>query len=173
MAKGKKQSKRPSPQDPLVSMRDEMTTVAVDRDQLNTFLRLLRVAGQMQQACDTYLRAFGLSTGRLALLLVLIETPQEPQSPSYLAMRLAVTRATITGLTNSLEKLGLVHRRPDPHDGRKAVVGISLKARQLIQQVLPGYYDCIARMMQKVEKKRLTRLDKTLSLIEGNTISNS
>lgn len=155
-------------------MRDEMTTVAVDRDQLNTFLRLMRVAGQMQQACDTYLRAFGLSTGRLALLLVLIETPQEPQCPSYLAMRLGVTRATITGLTNSLEKLGLVHRRPDPHDGRKAVVGISLKARQLIiQQVLPSYYDCIAQMMQKVEKKRLTRLDKTLSLIEGNTTSNS
>lgn len=159
--------------DPILVARGKTESARIDPDQLTSFVRFVGIADELRQACDRYLATFGLSTGRLALLLVLIETPQEPQSPSVVADRLGVTRATVTGLVNALDLQGLVHRRPDPHDGRKVVVSVSLRARETVQQILPGYLDFIGQLMQKVEKKRLTRLDKILSIIEQNSTSQS
>ncbi|MBD3331937.1 MarR family transcriptional regulator [candidate division GN15 bacterium] len=159
--------------DPVLVARGKTEGARIDPDQLNSFVRLVGIAEELRQSCDRYLATFGLSTGRLALLLILIETPQEPQSPSVVAERLGVTRATVTGLVNALDSQGLVHRRPDPHDGRKVVISISLRAREAVQQILPGYLDFIGQLMQKVEKKRLIRLDKILSIIEQNSTAKS
>jgi DNA-binding MarR family transcriptional regulator len=58
-----------------------------------------------------------------------------PISPSELGERLIVTRATVTGLVDSLERRGFVHRQPNPADRRGLLVSISPAGRLINQQI--------------------------------------
>lgn len=56
-------------------------------------------------------------------------------SPSELGDRLIVTRATVTGLIDSLERRGFVRRSANPADRRSLLVGITPAGLEVIQQV--------------------------------------
>ena len=56
-------------------------------------------------------------------------------SPSELGERLIVTRATVTGLLDSLERRGLVRRSAHPTDRRSLVVELTPAGRDVIAQV--------------------------------------
>jgi DNA-binding MarR family transcriptional regulator len=58
-----------------------------------------------------------------------------PMSPSELGERLIVTRATVTGLLDSLERRGLVRRSAHPTDRRSLVVELTPEGVGAIQQV--------------------------------------
>jgi DNA-binding MarR family transcriptional regulator len=58
-----------------------------------------------------------------------------PMSPSELGDRLIVTRATVTGLLDSLERRGYVRRSANPADRRSLVVEITPLGLEVIQQV--------------------------------------
>jgi DNA-binding MarR family transcriptional regulator len=56
-------------------------------------------------------------------------------SPSELGDRLIVTRATVTGLLDSLERRGFVLRSANPADRRSLVVEITPLGVDVVQQV--------------------------------------
>jgi DNA-binding MarR family transcriptional regulator len=56
-------------------------------------------------------------------------------SPSELGERLIVTRATVTGLIDSLERRGFVRRSANPADRRSLVVAITPVGLEVVQQV--------------------------------------
>jgi DNA-binding MarR family transcriptional regulator len=56
-------------------------------------------------------------------------------SPSELGERLIVTRATVTGLIDSLERRGFVHRSANPADRRSLLVEITPAGLEVTQQV--------------------------------------
>lgn len=56
-------------------------------------------------------------------------------SPSELGARLIVTRATVTGLLDSLERRGFVHRAPNPADRRSLLVEITPAGLAVLQEV--------------------------------------
>ena len=56
-------------------------------------------------------------------------------SPSELGERLIVTRATVTGLIDSLERRGFVRRSANPADRRSLLVEITPTGREVVQQV--------------------------------------
>jgi DNA-binding MarR family transcriptional regulator len=58
-----------------------------------------------------------------------------PISPSELGARLIVTRATVTGLVDSLERYGLAERSPNPADRRSLLVSITPAGRAVAQEV--------------------------------------
>ena len=58
-----------------------------------------------------------------------------PMSPSELGERLIVTRATVTGVVDSLERRGFVRRSPNPADRRGLVVEISPAGLVVLQQL--------------------------------------
>jgi DNA-binding MarR family transcriptional regulator len=58
-----------------------------------------------------------------------------PMSPSELGDRLIVTRATVTGLLDSLERRGFVLRSANPADRRSLVVEITPLGVDVVQQV--------------------------------------
>lgn len=49
-----------------------------------------------------------------------------PASPGDLARRTGLAPASMTGLLHRLEGKGFVHRRADPHDGRRLLVRIDV-----------------------------------------------
>ena len=58
-----------------------------------------------------------------------------PMSPSELGERLIVTRATVTGLLDSLERRGFVLRSANPADRRSLLVEITPLGLEVVQQV--------------------------------------
>ena len=56
-------------------------------------------------------------------------------SPSELGDRLIVTRATVTGLLDSLERRGFVRRTANPTDRRSLVVEITPTGLEVLQEV--------------------------------------
>ena len=56
-------------------------------------------------------------------------------SPSELGDRLIVTRSTVTGVLDSLERRGLVRRSPHPTDRRSVVVEITAKGLRVLGEV--------------------------------------
>lgn len=58
-----------------------------------------------------------------------------PMSPSELGERLIVTRATVTGLLDSLERRGFVRRGAHPTDRRSLQVEITDDGRRVLQEL--------------------------------------
>ena len=56
-------------------------------------------------------------------------------TPSELGERLIVTRATVTGLLDSLERTGFVRRSPNPADRRSLVVEITPAGLAVAQEL--------------------------------------
>lgn len=74
----------------------------------------------------------GLSPARFSLLATLRYAG--PQVVSRLAQIEGVSQPTVTKLVNALEAAGLVHRQPDPTDGRATLVHLSPGGRALVRR---------------------------------------
>lgn len=68
-------------------------------------------------------------------LVLAILRDHGPLPPSELGERLIVTRATVTGLVDSLERNGFAERSPNPADRRSLLVSITPAGREVAQQV--------------------------------------
>lgn len=73
---------------------------------------------------------FDLSPASGLVLSILAESA-EPLPPNEIASRLIITRATVTGLVDSLERRGYVQRQSHPSDRRMILVTITDKGREV------------------------------------------
>ena len=99
-------------------------------------LALARVGEGVLAAIDKAVRHHRLSrAGREALAV--LDGADGPLSPTAIAERLIVTTASVTSLLDTLERRGLVERRPDPTDRRRLLVLITDEGTALVDQFLP------------------------------------
>src|SRR3982751_618893 len=102
-----------------------------------TYVLLLRVASDVLAAIDDYLAKCGMSHGRWMVLMLLYRTFEEAQNPCELARKGGVTRATMTGLWDGLEREGLVAREPVADDRRMLHVRITSKGKKFLEAQMP------------------------------------
>ncbi len=123
---------------------------------IRTCAALLRTGSELLTTFETVLGNHGLSQGRFLTLIVMNRNPDDEVSPSFLAEKVGVRRATITGLLDRLERDDLIERLAHQRDRRKISVRLTSKARQVLAAMLPDYYRSIAKIMAKLtEKERL------------------
>lgn len=133
----------------------------IDPAAVVSYLVLLRVASDVLAAIETYLARHDMSQGRFTVLALLNRNPDEPMSPSDLAARSGVTRATMTGLLDGLEREKFVRREPDQKDRRMLLVELTPRGRKMLDGIFPDYYRRIAKMMghlTEAQKKTLVEL---------------
>lgn len=65
--------------------------------------------------------------------------------PSEISDDLAVTRANISNLLNSLEKAGRIRRDFDPSNRRRILVSLTREGHDIIVQVWPEYEQTITQ----------------------------
>lgn len=117
---------------------------------------LLRTGSELLTAFEAILGLHGLSQGRFLTLIVMNRNPDEAASPSSLAEKVGVKRATMTGLLDRLERDDLIERRAHQQDRRKIGVRLTPKGRQVLAEMLPDYYRRVAKIMANLtEKDRL------------------
>ncbi|MEW6443091.1 MAG: MarR family transcriptional regulator [bacterium] len=120
---------------------------------LLTCTALLRTGSDVLAGFEKILARHGLSQGGFLSLIVLNREPEEEITPSALAHKLGVTRATMTGLLDTLAKDDLVERVQHDGDRRSVVIRLTAKGRKRLDGILPGYYRQITRMMAGVSQK--------------------
>jgi DNA-binding MarR family transcriptional regulator len=139
----------------------------LDPSAAEAFLHLLRTGDESFRVVESNLAEHHLTQGRFGVLMALWgrcraeDKRDAPLSPAELAAHTGVTRATITGLVDTLERDGLVTRTPDPEDRRMMAVGLTPRGEKLLQKVLPSHFQKMAALMEplsEAERKTLVRL---------------
>ena len=125
------------------------------------FLHLLRTGDAVFAAEGAYLARHEISQGRFTVLMLLNRCAEQPSTPAELADEAGVKRATMTGLVDTLEKDGLVTRKNDSADRRAVLVKLTRAGRRLLDQMLPGYFAAVTKMLQPLngaERKQFVML---------------
>lgn len=131
-----------------------------------SFLHLLRVATDLSQALDTCLSKHDLLQGRWWVLILLMREESLSSTPSLLAEKIGVTRATMTGLIDSLEQNGLVTRVFDKADRRSVMIKLTPAGQAKLDVVMPDYYRRLRQCMQGLDESKRQQLQDILGLIQ-------
>lgn len=138
---------------------------------------LFRVSTDALAAFDAHTARLRMTPGRMSVLTILNRDPSRPLSPSLLADRAGVTRATMTGLLCRLERDRMVKRSSDRIDRRKVTVSLTPKGQAFLDDVLPDYYRRFAALMgglNEQEQRTLTdmlyRISERVRLVRGPTL---
>ena len=139
-------------------------------------LVLLRVASDLIAAIHDEMAGHGISQGRFTILMLLENCPEEEcedgsLSPSDLADMCGVSRASISGLLDGLEKDGMVKRGADARDGRGRPVHITAKGKRFLDKMLPAHFTWLARVMQNLSEKERKQLIELVGKIDPNVRS--
>jgi DNA-binding MarR family transcriptional regulator len=99
-------------------------------------MNLVFTADLLVKRIAEHLHSFDL-TPASGLVLSMLADSAASMSPNEIADRLIITRATVTGLVDSLERRGYVLRRPHQSDRRMILVEITEKGRQVAEAFRP------------------------------------
>ncbi len=140
----------------------------IQSSSIETYLLFLRVASDVFAAQQKHLARFGLSDGKLSVLFQLLLAAEAPLSPSQLAERVGVTRATITDLVAGLERDGLLRREVSAEDGRMALLHLTEAGHALLDELLPEHFQRLQRLMQALSEQEKRELIRLLCKISQN-----
>ncbi len=131
-----------------------------------SFLMLLRVATDLSVALDACLSKHDLLQGRWWVLILLMREVDLTSTPSVLAEKLGITRATMTGLLDGLEQSGLVQRVSAPHDRRSVQIKLTEAGQAKLDTVMPDYYTRLRLCMQGLSESQRNDLQSILGVID-------
>ncbi|MGM1047547.1 DNA-binding transcriptional regulator, MarR family [Paenibacillus uliginis N3/975] len=124
----------------------DLYNLDVDAQAVLVASRLMATGAKLGHAAEIHFSRFGLSTGRYRLLADLEDNDGE-ELPSQLAEHLGVTRATVTGLIDTLERDGLVSRRSSSEDGRQRSVILTEKGAKKLRDMAPEHFERLEAMV--------------------------
>ena len=138
----------------------------LDPSATEVFLHLLRSGDEAFRVIESHLAQHDITQGGFSVLMALWGNCRNadcglPLSPAELAERTGVTRATMTGLVDTLARAGLVTRAPDPTDRRMMAVELTPRGEKLLHDIMPEHFRRMAWLMtplSEVERKTFVRL---------------
>jgi DNA-binding MarR family transcriptional regulator len=147
----------------------------LDPSALVAYLHLLRASDIVFAAADRNFTGFGLSHGRFGVLILLFRKEQARgkcpeadnlgRTPADLAAAAGVSRATMTGLIDTLERDGLVTRQPDEQDRRMMVVKLTDQGRERLSRLLPIHFQTVAELIAPLNEAERQTFVELLSRI--------
>jgi DNA-binding MarR family transcriptional regulator len=130
-----------------------------------TYLQLLRTGDELLALDEQILNSYGTRHGRFNLLMMLTKCHEGDATPASLADKTGVTRATISGLLDGLEKDGMIERRPDPDDRRLTRVNITPAGKSFVNGILPGYTRWLSSIVEPLNEEERHHLVTLLEKI--------
>ncbi|MCC3380372.1 MarR family winged helix-turn-helix transcriptional regulator [Paenibacillus farraposensis] len=138
--------------EPYLELLDQTALPETDRHLARLGLFLLWTGDNVLDAVDLNLSAYGLTESKLDLLLLLtLHQSQNQISPSMIADRLGIRRASVTSLLDWTEQRGWIIREHSPTDRRKIHVRITEEGSLVVQQVLPVFWSSCASLTSILE----------------------
>ncbi len=138
------------------------------------FLTVMRTGDAVAAIENQYLSRHGITPGRFAVMMLLSTEDESNLKPSELAEMTGVTRATMTGLLDTLERANMVKRSADPTDRRALRVHATPEGKAAFRELLPGYFrlvSAIPAVLSESEREQYNSLSKKIR--DGLTLAES
>lgn len=151
----------------------------MDPSASDAFMHLIRASDDVWRVMNANFASHGITQGRFLIMMLLLEKKNSGcpriSTPAELADYAQVSRATISGLLNTLERDGFVNRQPSADDRRMVTVKLTEAGSQFIHRLLPNHFKLIASVMTgltEAERKTLVHLlAKIINTISHDPIS--
>jgi DNA-binding MarR family transcriptional regulator len=139
----------------------------IDPDKIEFFLSCKKFKAMIDLKVESFYDRFNLSPGRFHILLILRCAEDYSLSPSELAEKTGVSRASMTQFLDALEKAEYVCRKDFPGDRRATLVQITPNGLKTInKEILPIYFkrcSLFSSSCTKAEIKQLTEMYEKIS----------
>ncbi|MDV3516316.1 MarR family transcriptional regulator [Stenotrophomonas sp. C1657] len=132
--------------------------------QLRLCFQLLSLSTAIDRDCATRLAPHGLSEGRF-IVLFLLHGAEGGLSPHQLAERAGVTRATISGLLDGLQRDGLLQRRSDAEDGRRLQIVLTARGKRLAADLFDQHTQWIGGLFNGLDSGEQAQLSLLLEKV--------
>ncbi|HIE1099446.1 MarR family transcriptional regulator [Stenotrophomonas maltophilia] len=136
--------------------------------QLRLCFQLLSLSTSIDHDCATRLAPHGLSEGRF-IVLFLLHGAGGTLPPHALAERAGVTRATISGLLDGLQREGLLQRRSDAEDGRRLQIVLTAKGARLAETLFEQHTRWIGGLFDSLDASEQQQLSQLLHKVWQHT----
>lgn len=138
-----------------------------DTENMRLCFEVLALASAIDRACAARLAPHRLSEGKFVLLFLLRDLP-EGLAPHELAERAGVTRATITGLLDGLERDGFLARHRDKEDRRKVSVRLTTKGQAVAFDLFNEHSQWIGSLFAGFDQRQREALSSLLLRVWRN-----
>lgn len=136
--------------------------------QLRLCFQLLALSSAIDRDCATRLAPHGLSEGRFVVLF-LLHGAGGTLPPHELAERAGVTRATISGLLDGLQRDGLLQRHSDGEDGRRLQIVLTARGRRLADELFDQHTQWIGGLFNGLDSSEQAQLSLLLEKVWRHT----
>lgn len=136
--------------------------------QLRLCFQLLSLSSAIDRDCATRLAPHGLSEGRF-IVLFLLHGAGGTLPPHELAERAGVTRATISGLIDGLQREGLLQRRSDAEDGRRLQIVLTTQGKCLAETLFNQHTEWIGGLFGGLDAEEQQQLSQLLHKVWRHT----
>lgn len=130
----------------------------------STFLPTMRELARTYQAFSSYsdghIRELGLTSPQFDVIATLGDT--QGMSMKDLAAATLVTKGTLTGIVDRLEKKGLLRREIPPENRRSFTIVLTEKGETLFQKVFPEHVTYLQQRFEKLSSDELKSLHDLL-----------
>ncbi|MFJ8461664.1 MarR family winged helix-turn-helix transcriptional regulator [Lysinibacillus xylanilyticus] len=155
--------------EPYIELIQTSSLDNTDQEDAKLGLMLLWLSDYVLDVMDIDLAPFGITESKLDLLILLTLHDERRATPSAIAERLGITRASATSMIDWLEKRNLVVRNHSKEDRRKIYVSLTEEGRTFVAKILPTYWSsCASNMIdlepdeRKVFEKLVNKLLKSI-----------
>jgi DNA-binding MarR family transcriptional regulator len=100
------------------------------------------------------------------LVLGILKDAGQPCPPNYISDRLIVSRATVTGVLDTLVKRGLVRREPHPTDRRMVLVHLTNAGSRMADKVRRTVHRAEAEWMGSLSEQDRAQLTELLGKLQ-------
>ncbi len=140
-----------------------------DKKTVREGLFLLDLHREIEMVTDIIGSKLGLHVRQIEILEILYNHPDMSLTPAQLADEVHLTRSTMTGNLDSLQKKGFIKRESHPIDRRMLLIKLTQEGIDFCNKTMPLRYAHVLRIMKAVsgdERKYLREIFlKLLSII--------
>ncbi len=139
---------------------------SIDPHAIQSALYMLRVTSDILTTAEYNFAQYGISQGRFILMMLLNRDPEKGMTPSMLSEHARVTKATVTGLIDGLEREGYVARERKKQDRRTITIKLTKKGLKFLEEFLPIHFNSVSKLMRHLSHSERKQLLKLLEKIE-------
>ncbi|MCX2698180.1 MarR family winged helix-turn-helix transcriptional regulator [Ochrobactrum chromiisoli] len=141
-------------------------------DDMRLCFEVLALATAIDRACAARLAPYQLSESKFVLLF-LLRNQDDGLSPHELSELSGVTRATITGLLDGLERDGFLVRHGHIEDRRKVLVRLTPKGEAMALDLFNEHSRWIASLFSGFNSQQREMLSSLLEMAKSNLTTSS
>ena len=133
---------------------------AFTEEEFHAWRGLIRVRETVTREIDRRLQQHGdLSLADYGILITLVTAPRLRLRMSDLGARRMLTPSGITRVVSRLEERGLVHREPDPADGRAALAALTRPGLETLRRAQVVHHATVRELfLERLTPRELDRL---------------